>query len=91
MAPSTFEVAISEKKKDVLDVDIMNQPLFYKLFDYVIYGKDNKMIRRGQFRAPSVQLRTTFMQEGDYLLQVLLNENEYVSVPFHKTSSLVNA
>ena len=88
---STIQVAITEKKNDVFDVDILSQTLFYRPLDYIIYGKDNKMIRRGQFRAPSVQLRTTYMQEGDYLFQILLNEDDYINVPFQKSAALVNA
>ena len=91
MTISTIEVAITEKKEDVFDVDILSKSFLYTLLDYVILGKDNQLIRRGQFRAPSVQLRTTYMQDGDYMFQLQLRDGEYVNVPFHKTRSLVGA
>jgi hypothetical protein len=49
------------------------------------------MVRKGQFRAPSVQLRTTYMQAGDYLLQVMVNENDFVNIPFQKSISVLAA
>jgi ABC-type uncharacterized transport system substrate-binding protein len=88
MATSTMQVTITENKTDVFNVDVLNENYFYKPMVYIIYGKDNKMVRRGQFMAPSVQLRTSYMQEGDYLFQILLNENETVNIPFHKTYTM---
>ncbi len=91
MTLSPLQVAITEKNNDMFDVDISNQTLLYKSLDFIIYGKDNKMVRKGQFRAPSVQLRTTYMQAGDYLLQVMVNECDYVNIPFQKSISVLAA
>jgi hypothetical protein len=78
-------------KNDVFDVNVLNKEYQYQSLDYIIYGKDNKMIRKGHFRAPSVQLRITPMQECEYLFQIVLSENEKVNIPFHKTHSLAEA
>jgi hypothetical protein len=91
MGNSTIQVSITEKKNDVFDVDILTHATMYSSFEYIIYGANNKMLRRGQFRAPSVQLRTTGMQEGNYLFQLLLNDNEILNVPFYKSNTNVAA
>jgi hypothetical protein len=91
MGNSTIQVSITEKKNDVFDVDILTHSMMYSSFEYIIYGENNKMLRRGQFRAPSVQLRASGMQEGTYHFKLLLNDSEVVNIPFYKSNQNVAA
>lgn len=91
MGTSTIQISITEKKNDVLDVDILTSSMLFNSFEYRIWGDNNKMLRRGQFRAPSVQMRTNDLREGNYMFQLLLNDNEILNAPFHKTCHATGA
>ncbi|MDB5247726.1 MAG: hypothetical protein JWQ40_2120 [Segetibacter sp.] len=87
MFPMLNEISITKKVCDILVLDILNQRLPYEPFEYIIYSEDHTMQRRGQFRAPSVQLRTTHMNEGTYELQLLYKGQEWQTTLFEKYTS----
>lgn len=78
------EVSVTEKTSDILVVDILNQKLPYEPFEYIIYSIDNIILRRGQFRAPSVQLSTTHLHQGKYYLHLLHRGQEWHTTLFEK-------
>ena len=80
------QVSVTPQSFDLIYVDILNQKLQYESFEYIIYTQDKKMIRRGQFRAPSVQIRTSCLQEGTYQFQLLLHGEEWKNTHFQKQS-----
>jgi hypothetical protein len=80
------QVSVTTQSFDLIYVDILNQKLQYESFEYIIYTEDKKMIRRGQFRAPSVQIRTCGLQEGTYEFQLLLHGEEWKNTLFQKQS-----
>jgi hypothetical protein len=84
MAPILNQLSVTPKSTDLIYVDILNDSLLYESFEYVIYGNDKTMIRRGQFRAPSVQIRTNYLEEGTYHFQLLLNGKEWKTTYFEK-------
>lgn len=88
MSTLVNQVSVTLKSFDLIYVDILNQSLQYELFEYVIYTEDKRMIRRGQFRAPSVQIRTNDLQEGTYEVQLFLRGEEWKNMLFQKRSPL---
>jgi hypothetical protein len=55
-------------------------------FDYSIVSEDNKPIRRGRFWGSHVQLRLNQIAEGNYLLRLFLDGNDYANFTFEKKS-----
>jgi len=86
MTTATDQVSVTTKSTDLIFVQILNEKLQYESFEYVIYGQDKSLLRRGTFRAPSVQIRTTYMNEGIYQFQLLLNGQEWKTTLFEKHS-----
>ncbi len=84
MLAAPVEVTITEKVYDLFFVDILNKTFLYQSFDYEIRGEDKKTVRRGTFRAPSVQLRTNNLAEGKYQFQLYLEGKEWQSTSFIK-------
>ncbi len=84
MTSSSTQVTITEKAYDLFYVDILNQTLLYQSFDFIIYGEDHKMLRKGHFRSPSAQLRTSDLKEGSYEFQLLFNGQEWHTSQFEK-------
>jgi hypothetical protein len=84
MSPILNQVNVTAKSYDLLYVDILNDALLYESFEYVIYRNDKTMLRRGQFRAPSVQIRTSNLEEGTYQFHILLNGEEWKTTCFEK-------
>lgn len=80
------QVSVTTQSFDLMYVDILNQTLQYESFEYIIYAEGKRMIRRGQFRAPSVQIRTNGLQDGTYEFQLLLHGEEWKNMIFQKHS-----
>ncbi len=86
MSSTSNHVSVTTKSSDLINVDILNN-LQYESFEYVIYNDNKTMLRKGQFRAPSVQIRTNNLQEGIYQFQLLLNGQEWKTTLFEKYNS----
>ncbi|MDB5190895.1 MAG: hypothetical protein JWQ96_458 [Segetibacter sp.] len=86
MTNNAIQVTVTEQVYDLFLVDILNQTLLYESFEYAICSEDNKTIRKGQFRAPSVQLRTSDLCEGNYQFQLYLKGKEWQCAAFQKVS-----
>ncbi len=84
MSPTSNQVTVTTKSTDLINVDILNFKLQYESFEYVIYNDNKTMLRKGQFRAPSVQIPTNHLQEGTYQFQLLINGQEWKTTLFEK-------
>ena len=84
MIPISAQVSVIEKVTDLIFVDILNRRFEYESFEYIIYDGHKKIVRKGYFRAPSVQLRTNNLQEGTYSFQLLLNGEVWNTTEFRK-------
>lgn len=78
------DCTVTEKVYDMLFVNILDEKLQYDSFEYVIYTINNTMLRKGCFRAPSVQIRTTNMDKGTYQIQLLHEGQEWITTLFEK-------
>lgn len=81
------EFTITQKVSDLLVMNILNEKLQYQPFEYIIYSQNKTMLRKGCFRAPSVQIRTNNMDCGTYHIQLLHQGKEWVETHFEKQVS----
>jgi hypothetical protein len=84
MGTIATQVSIIDKVSDMVYIDILNQKLQHASFEYVILNGEKKIVRKGNFRAPSVQLRTNHLEEGMYQFQLLLNGKLWETTDFRK-------
>ncbi len=84
MLANSTQLTLQEKVCNLFSVDILNETFQYASFDYVIYDGAKRVVRRGYFRAPSVQFRTNNLQEGIYQLELLLNGKVWETAQFSK-------
>lgn len=84
MLANANQVSVVEKVSNLVFVDILNDTLQYASFDYVIYDGDKRVVRKGYFRAPSVQFRTNNLQAGTYQFEILLNGQVWETAQFSK-------
>lgn len=84
MLANSTQVSVIEKVSNLVFVDILNDTVQYASFDYVIYDGDKRVVRRGYFRAPSVQFRTNNLVEGTYEFELLLNGQVWETAHFNK-------
>lgn len=67
-----------------LFIEIKNQPLAGNTFEYKICTPDEKIIRKGQFTEPNVQLRLSLIKEGKYNFLLYLNGQKLQESSFEK-------
>jgi hypothetical protein len=84
MSCALNQVSVTSQSYDLIYVDILNQSVQYESFEYVIYNQEKRMLRKGQFKAPTVQIRTNHLQEGKYHFQLLLHGQEWTTAFFEK-------
>ena len=61
---------IRKKTSDILCVEIINPCICNKTFVYKIISSEEKIVRKGNFIGPTVQLCIGFLQVGDYIFQL---------------------
>ena len=64
---------ITDVVQDFMFVEINSFVMQNKTFEYKIFSQDEKLIRKGRFEGPMVQLRLSLMQEGKYIFLLYLN------------------
>ena len=85
MLPQHFLTAnVSNIVYDLLKVEIVQSTLFNTTFEYKICCPNEKIIRKGSFRGPNVQLRLSLMQEGKYSFHLFLNGEQIQYSGFEK-------
>jgi len=89
MGANATQVSVIGNVSDLIFVDIHNQLLQYESFEYAIYNNDKKVVRKGYFRAPSVQLRTNNLQEGIYQFELKLHGKVWETAEFRKRPDIL--
>ena len=78
---------ISRQVQDVMVVEV-NTASLNEEYEYSISDLENKIIRKGYFRAPLVQLRTSYMNDGEYLFHLYKAGKECFTEYFQKLDPL---
>jgi len=81
---------ITDIVHDFLFVEINSTALQNKTFEYKIISQEEKLIRKGHFEGPMVQLRLSLMQEGKYTFQLYLNGEQLLNSGFEKRAGFSN-
>lgn len=76
--------SITDIVQDFMFVEIRNIAILDKTFEYKIVSQDDKLIRKGRFEGPNVQLRLSLMPEGTYFFRLYLNGEELQHISFEK-------
>ncbi len=61
------------------------------VFDYLIYSPDERPVRKGSFSGPSVQLRLSLIEAGNYLFRLYLNGEALQNFCFEKKPTFAMA
>ena len=77
-------VSVTDIVYDHMLIEVNNNMLFSKDFEYKICTKDKQMLRQGSFRGPAVQLRLSSMDIGIYQLQLSKDGKEWQYYAFEK-------
>ncbi len=75
---------ITDVVQDFMFVEINSFVMQNKTFEYKIFSQDEKLIRKGRFEGPMVQLRLSLMQEGKYIFLLYLNGEQLQNSGFEK-------
>lgn len=87
-AQNITAAAVSNIVYDLMNVEIIHSSLFNNIFEYRICCDDEKIIRKGRFTGPNVQLRLSFIKEGKYSFLLFLNGEQIQQSGFEKIADL---
>lgn len=76
--------SVTDVVYDYLLIEINHNQSLSKNFEYRICTRDKKLVRQGCFRGPSVQLRLSLMDTGNYQLLLSENGSEWEQFGFEK-------
>jgi len=80
---NTITALLNEKVSDILFLQVQSATCS-ELFEYCIEDPLKNIVRKGIFRAPDVQIRTSLMKGGKYLLHLYKSGEECFSASFRK-------
>lgn len=82
IAPS---VSLLQVTNEVVVMEVCHEDKRECVFDYEIKDGRERIVRRGRFTGPHVQLGTQFLNNGDYEIDLLVKGEPWKKVSFTKT------
>ncbi len=82
-------ISVTDIVYDHMLIEINNNVLRTKNFEYRICTKDERLVRQGSFRGPMVQLRLSLMDSGKYQLLLSSDGNQWQQYAFEKKSTQI--
>jgi hypothetical protein len=79
-------VAISQITNDIVIMEVRHEDRNDCIFDYEIKDAAERVVRRGRFTGPLVQLGTQFLNNGIYEIDLLVKGETWRTVRFTKNS-----
>jgi len=80
-------ISITDIVYDHMLIEINNNVLRTKNFEYRICTKEEKLVRQGSFRGPMVQLRLSLMDTGTYRLLLSSDGQQWQQYAFEKKAA----
>jgi len=80
-------ISITDIVYDHMLIEINNNVLRTKNFEYRICTKDERLVRQGSFRGPMVQLRLSLMDTGSYRLLLSSDGQQWQQYAFEKKAA----
>ena len=84
ITPTTTAVAISQITSDLVIMEVRHEDKSHCIFDYEIKDAAEKVVRRGRFTGPLVQLGTQFLGTGIYEIDLLVKGKTWRTISFTK-------
>ena len=84
--PVKTAVALSQVTNDIVVMEVCHEDSSDCIFDYEIKDNAERIVRRGQFTGPWVQLGTQFLRNGIYDIDILVKGQTWRTVRFTKNS-----
>ncbi len=79
-------VAISQISNDIVIMEVRHEDKSHCIFDYEIKDAADRIVRRGRFTGPLVQLGTQFLNNGSYEIDLQVKGETWRKVSFTKSS-----
>jgi hypothetical protein len=85
---ATEKIAVSflQVTNDTLVMEVRHEERTNCVFDYEIKDTTERIVRRGRFTGPLVQLGTQFLHNGNYEIDLLVRGETWRKVSFTKNS-----
>jgi len=83
----TAAISVTDVVYDHMLIEINNNMLRTKNFEYRICTKDERLVRQGSFRGPMVQLRLSMMDTGIYELLLSNDGKQWQHYAFEKKAA----
>lgn len=79
-------VAFSQITNDLVIMEVRHEDKGHCIFDYEIKDAAERVVRRGRFTGPLVQLGTQFLNNGSYEIDLLVKGETWRKISFTKNS-----
>ena len=86
ITPNTAAVAISQITNDLVIMEVRHEDKSHCVFDYEIKDAAERIVRRGRFTGPLVQLGTQFLGNGIYEIDLMVKGKTWRTISFTKNS-----
>ncbi|HMC99005.1 MAG TPA: hypothetical protein VKH37_02600 [Ferruginibacter sp.] len=86
IAPTQTSVSLLQVSNDLVVMEVRHEDRSDCIFDYEIKDGAEKIVRRGRFTGPLVQLGTQFLSNGNYEIDLMVKGEMWKKVAFTKTS-----
>jgi hypothetical protein len=84
IAPPKNPVSFLQVTNEVVVMEVCHEEKRECVFDYEIKDVAEKVVRRGRFTGPLVQLGTQFLNNGNYVIDLLVKGESWRKVSFTK-------
>ncbi|MBC7651882.1 MAG: hypothetical protein H7101_09040 [Deinococcales bacterium] len=84
-------ISITEIVNDIMIVNVNCASLIKNRISYIIRNNANKLIRKGNFTGYNVQLCMTHLEDGNYEVDMFVEDELYLNIPFEKRSMSANS
>jgi len=84
IAPNKTPVSLLQVTNDLVVMEVRHEDRSDCIFDYEIKDGTEKIVRRGRFTGPLVQLGTQFLNNGNYEIDLMVKGETWKRVSFTK-------
>jgi hypothetical protein len=85
-ALTTTDISVTEIVYDMMMLNVNCASLIKKRISYIIRNQAKQLIRKGYFTGYNVQLRMTHLEDGKYEVDLFVEDELHLNIPFEKRS-----
>jgi len=87
MQLNSSSIQITSVVDEILFIEIKDPELKNAFFEYKVVNTDGRMLRRGNFSGPHIQLRLLLLPAGKYFFELAISEQKKFAYAFEKIAS----